>query len=213
MKQTLDALKWRYAVKKFNPKGVLSEAQVTRLKEAFNLTATSYGLQPVRLLVLRDRGLQQQLVDHAYGQKQVADASHVLIFCIETRIDREYIDTYFERVREVRGTDPEILEPFRQNLVRDFGGKTPEAIRIWATHQAYLALGNLLTVCALEGIDACPMEGFQPQAFDRLLGLDQQGLTSVLALPVGFRAQDDPFAGMRKVRKDLGDSIIEHIVK
>lgn len=213
MKQTLDALRWRYAVKKFNPEEVLSDLQVSRLKEAFNLTATSYGLQPVRLLVLRDQALQQQLLAHAYGQKQVADASHVLVLCIETRIDREYIDTYFERVRQVRGTDPEILEPFRQNLVRDFGGKTPEAIRVWATHQAYLALGNLLTFCALEGIDACPMEGFQPDAFDRLLGLDQQGLSSVLVLPVGFRAQDDPFAQMRKVRKALGESIIEHIVK
>ncbi|WP_088341037.1 NAD(P)H-dependent oxidoreductase [Robiginitalea sediminis] len=209
MSTILDALRWRYAVKKFDPQRVLSEDKINRLKEAFNLTATSYGLQPVRLVVLRDAGLQEQLVAHSYGQRQVADASHLLVVCIEREIDRDYINAYFRRVQEVRGTEPKILEPFRDFLVRDFEAKSEEAIRGWAVNQAYLALGNLLTACAVEQIDSCPMEGFRPDAYDTTLGLAEQGLESVLVLPVGYRAEDDMFSGMQKVRKPLADSVLD----
>lgn len=209
MRDTLEALKWRYAVKKFDPMFTLPEQALDRLKESFNLTATSYGLQPVRLVVLRDSILQEQLVTHSYGQRQVADASHLLILCVETSIDEDYINTYFNRVRQERGTAPEILDPFRESLVRNFEAKSPDTIRAWAVNQAYLALGNLLTVCALEGIDACPMEGFDPTAYDQLMGLGEKGLESVLVLPVGRRAEDDFFASLRKVRKNLGESVLE----
>ena len=208
MNNALDSLYWRYAVKKFDPERTLPEAKVEALKEAFNLTATSYGLQPIRLVVIRNRELQEQLVSHSYGQRQVADASDLLVICIETRIDRDYIEGYFKKVREVRGTEEEILEPYRKALVDDFRRKTPEQIRTWATYQAYLALGNLLTVCAVEQIDSCPMEGFLPEAYDRVLGLSQKGLFPVLVLPVGYRSAGDSFAEFKKVRRDLRDSVL-----
>jgi nitroreductase len=208
MKNTLDSLYWRYAVKKFDPEKILTEEKVGALKQAFNLTATSYGLQPIRLVVIHSRELQEQLVAHSYGQRQVADASHVLVICIEKTIDRDYIEGYFDKVRQVRGTSEEILEPYRKALVTDFRKKTPDEIRTWATHQAYLALGNLLTVCAVEQIDSCPMEGFVPQAYDRVLGLDEKGLQSVLVLPVGYRSEEDPFSDFKKVRRDLRDSVL-----
>ncbi|MFZ9004795.1 MAG: NAD(P)H-dependent oxidoreductase [Robiginitalea sp.] len=208
MKNALDSLYWRYAVKKFDPERTLPEAKVEALKKAFNLTATSYGLQPIRLVVIRNRELQEQLVRHSYGQKQVADASHVLVICIETTIDRDYIEGYFNKVREVRGTEEDILEPYRKALVADFRKKNPEEIRTWATHQAYLALGNLLTVCAVEQIDSCPMEGFVPEAYDRVLGLSEKGLLPVLVLPVGYRSAEDSFAEFKKVRRDLRDSVL-----
>lgn len=208
MKNALDSLYWRYAVKKFDPERTLPEAKVEALKKAFNLTATSYGLQPIRLVVIRNRELQEQLVRHSYGQKQVADASHVLVICIETTIGRDYIEGYFNKVREVRGTEDDILEPYRKALVANFRKKNPEEIRTWATHQAYLALGNLLTVCAVEQIDSCPMEGFVPEAYDRILGLSEKGLLPVLVLPVGYRSAEDSFAEFKKVRRDLRDSVL-----
>jgi nitroreductase/dihydropteridine reductase len=201
-------LEWRYAVKKFNPDKFLSEEKLDKLKQAFNLTATSYGLQPIKLLVVNNKVLQQELVKFSYGQKQVAEASHVFVICIEKQIDKKFIHDYFARVQQIRNTSDEILDSFKGALVESFSKKEREEVKSWATNQAYLALGTLLTVCALEEIDACPMEGFQPNSYDELLGLDQLKLTSVLVLPVGYRANDDMFATLKKVRRDLDDSII-----
>lgn len=209
MSDSLERLEWRYAVKKFDSEAMLSEEQIDRLIRAFNLTATSYGLQPIRLVVLKNKEIQQALVPSTYGQKQVAQASHVLVICIETRIDKEYITQYFERVKTIRGTSEQILTPFKNELLENFEEKHTEEIRQWATNQAYLALGNLLTVCAMEKIDACPMEGFVPASYDELLDLKSHGLSSVLVLPVGIRAKDDIFSTMKKVRRDLRESVIQ----
>lgn len=208
MKESQNPLQWRYAVKKFDPQRVLPDEQVALLKEAFNLTATSFGLQPIRMLVIRHGELQQQLVAHTYGQRQVADASHLLVICVETKIETEFIEAYFTRVRDLRGTPEEILEPYKVALVKRFKGMAPDEIRAWAVNQAYLALGNLLTVCAYERIDSCPMEGFVPKGYDAVLGLAAQGLEAVLVLPVGFRAKDDPFSDFTKVRRPLQGSVL-----
>lgn len=208
MKDTLESLYWRYAVKKFNPNRMLPEAKIEKLRGAFNLTATSYGLQPIRMLVVRHRAIQEELVTHSFGQRQVADASHVLVICIEDSIDGEFIESYFNRVRNVRGTSEGVLSPYRRSLLESFREKSREDIRTWATQQAYLALGNLLTVCAVERIDSCPMEGFVPDAYARVLGLSEKGLGPVLVLPVGFRAEDDSFSEFKKVRRPAKDSIL-----
>ena len=207
MKNAPDPLHWRYAVKKFDPARPLPEGQVDLLKEAFNLTATSFGLQPIRLLVIRHPELQEQLVGHTYGQRQVAEASHLLVICVETKIDPAFIEAYYERVRDLRGTSEQILEPYKKALVERFKKMTPDEIRAWAVNQAYLALGNLLTVCAYERIDSCPMEGFLPAGYDGVLGLSEQGLEAVLVLPVGYRAKDDMFSDFKKVRRALDSSV------
>ncbi|MCM4170835.1 NAD(P)H-dependent oxidoreductase [Arenibacter sp. TNZ] len=201
-------LEWRYAVKKFNPDKLLTKEKLDKLKLAFNLTATSYGLQPIKLLVVDNKQLQKKLVKFSFDQNQVAEASHVFVICIEKQIDKKFIHDYFARVQQIRNTSDEILDPFKGALVESFSKKEREEVKGWATNQAYLALGTLLTVCALEDIDACPMEGFQPKFYDELLGLDKLKLTSVLVLPVGYRAMDDMFATLKKVRRDLEDSII-----
>ena len=208
MNKTIDSLYWRYAVKKFDPRKMLPEDKLKKLKEAFNLTATSYGLQPIRMLVLHNRGVQETLVAHSYGQRQVADASHVLIICIESVIDKNYIEGYFSRVHQVRGTPDEILQPYRKALVESFRDKTTEEIQTWARYQAYLALGNLLTVCAVERIDSCPMEGFDPVAYARVLKLSGTGLEPVLVLPVGYRSEEDAFSDFKKVRRSLKDTVL-----
>ena len=209
MSNSIQQLQWRYAVKKFDSNKMLSSEKMDKLKQAFNLTATSYGLQPIKLVVLENKKLQKKLVEYSYKQEQVAQASHVLVICIEKNIDASYISNYFNRIKTIRGTSDDILNPFKEAVIDSFSKKDIEEVIDWSKKQAYLALGNLLTVCAVEEIDSCPMEGFIPDEYDKLLGLKNQDLTSVLVLPVGFRAEDDVFSSFKKVRKELNDSIIE----
>lgn len=206
---TIKKLRWRYATKKFDSEAIISKQDIYVIKEAFNLTATSYGLQPIKLLVISDKKLQRELVVHSMEQEQVAQASHVLVFCIESNIDKDYIEAYFRRVQQIRNTPNSILNPFKEFLIDDFSTRSIENIKNWAIKQAYLAMGNLLTVCAIEGIDACPMEGFEPSAYDSILSLKEKNLESVLVMPIGYRAKDDMFAGFKKVRKKTSNSVIE----
>ncbi|EZH73962.1 nitroreductase [Aquimarina atlantica] len=204
----IESLHWRYATKKFDTKQIVSQEKIDTLTEAFNLTATSYGLQPLKLVVIKNKDLQKELTSHSWNQQQVADASHVLVFCIEKTIGEQYISKYFDTVKEIRDTPEEILKPFKEQLVDSFTYKSPEEISNWAAKQAYLALGNILTVCAIEKIDSCPMEGFIPEKYDELLNLNDLGLTSVLVLPIGYRAEDDMFSELKKVRRPITDTII-----
>lgn len=204
----IEALEWRYATKKFDDTKQISKNKIDVLLNAFNLTATSYGLQPVKLLVIEDKVLQKTLLPHAMKQEQIVQASHVLVFCVENVIDKNYIETYFNTIKTIRNTPDNVLASFRDFLISDFENKTPEEIKTWATKQAYLCMGNLLTVCALEGIDACPMEGFSPVDFDKVLKLEAHNLSSVLVMPIGYRAVDDMFSDFKKVRKNLEDSIL-----
>jgi len=209
MSTILDDLSWRYATKKFDNTKKLSDEQLNLLKEGFNLTASSYGLQPVSLVVIENQDLKEKLVAHSMEQEQVANASHLLVFCVQTKIDSVYINDYFKRVQEIRNTPDQVLAPFKDFLLDDFKNKDASEIKLWATKQAYLAMGNLLTICAVEKIDACPMEGFIPEEYDKMLGLKEKGLQSVLIMPVGYRAQDDPFTSFKKVRKPLAKAIVE----
>ena len=205
----IKALEWRYATKKFNSEKELSSEKIEVLKKAFNLTATSYGLQPLKLVIVKNKKLQEQLQEFSFNQKQVGTASHVLVICIEKEVGKEFIENYFKQVKHVRETPDEILKPFKEFLIGDFEAKATAEITEWAINHAYLTLGNLLTVCAIEEIDACPMEGFQPNEYDQLLKLEERNLRSVLVLPVGYRAQDDMFSNFKKVRRPLEDVIIE----
>ncbi|TJY33482.1 NAD(P)H-dependent oxidoreductase [Pontimicrobium aquaticum] len=204
----IESLKWRYATKKFDSEAIISDEKIDVIKQAFNLTASSYGMQPVTLLFIKDKDIQQALVKHTKNQQQVAQASHVLVFCV-TKITKESIVEYFNRVKEVRDTPNDILQPFKEYLIDSFSEMTIEEIEHYCNKQAYLAMGNLLTVCAIEGVDACPMEGFDPKGYDEFLSLNEKGLKSVLVMPIGYRAKDDMFADFKKVRKKITDSVIE----
>lgn len=205
----IDNLKWRYATKKFDTSRILSDKQLSVLKEAFNLTALSYGLQTLKLVVVEDKLIREKLVAFSYGQRQVADASHLLILCIQNEIDNKDVDQHFDTIKAIRNTPDNILEPFKSQMKSTIDNMPAEKKVGWATKQAYIALGNLMTVCAVEGIDSCPMEGFIPAELDKALKLEAHGLNSVLLLPVGFRANDDMFADFKKVRKSLSETIIE----
>lgn len=205
----IEHLQWRYATKAFDTTKKVASEKLDVIKQAFNLTATSYGLQPIKMVIVKNESLQKNLVPLAMNQPQLEQASHVLVLCIQTNIDEDFVTEYFSRVHNIRETPKNILQPFKDFLIADFEQKPQEMIEAWAVKQAYLAMGNLLTVCALEGIDACPMEGFNPNACDDLLDLKNKGLKSVLLLPIGYRAEDDMFADFKKIRKPIAESIIE----
>lgn len=205
----IDSLKWRYATKKFNPEKVLSQEKIKILKLAFNLTATSFGLQTISLVIVSDKNMREQLLPFAYNQKQVLQASHLLVICIQDNITDDDVDMLFDNTQNIRNTPEAILDPYRANLKRMMQKMTIEERQQWSNNQAYIALGNLMTVCAVEGIDSCPMEGFSAENYDRILDLKSKNLKSVLLLPVGYRADDDMFADFKKVRKSVEESTLE----
>lgn len=205
----LESLQWRYATKKFDANHTITKEELNILKEAFNLTATSFGLQPIKMLVLENKEKREELVAHSYGQRQVADASHLLIICIQKDFNTNDVEDYFNLVKQIRNTKDEIIEPFKKNVVNIFSNTPIEDIQQASKSQAYLALGNLLTVCASLKIDSCPMEGFNPAKFDEVLNLESKNLKSVLLLPVGKRATDDFMSAEKKVRKPISETVID----
>ena len=202
-------LRWRYATKKFDPTKKISDADWTALEETLVLTPSSFGLQPWRFIVVTDQAAKEKLVPLAYGQRQVADASHTLVFTIKQKLGETEIAKHVHRTAEVRGLEISALARFEKSMV---GALThPEAVAKiddWATRQAYIALGSFMTAAALMGIDTCPMEGIQPQKFDEALGLVGSGYATVLACPAGHRAADDKYAHTPKVRFKHEDVIM-----
>lgn len=206
---TIKHLEWRYATKKFDKANKLSASKLKVLKQAFNLTATSFGLQTINMLVVESEDIRKLLLPHTYNQQQIVDASHLLVICIKDTIEEEDVNDYFDNIKDVRNTSESILSPYRQNLIKTMQKMTIEEQQQWSLNQAYIALGNLMTVCAIEQIDSCPMEGFIPEKYDEVLSLKEKGLKSALLLPVGYRAEDDMFADFKKVRKKVEETVFE----
>ena len=202
-------LQWRYATKKFDASKILTDAKLNTLKEAFNLTATSFGLQTLSLVIVKNKTLRESLQPHSYNQPQVVNASHLLVICIQEDIQEKDVVDYYNNIKTMRNTPESILKPYREQLVGMMESKSVEQRQNWSKNQAYIALGNLMTVCAIENIDACPMEGFIPEKYDEILQLKEKGLKSVLILPVGYRHADDMFSTLKKVRKPIDQTIIE----
>lgn len=205
---TIDYLKWRYATKKFNPSKLLTKEKLNLVKEAFNLTATSFGLQTISMVIVEESAKRERLLEYSYNQRQISDASHLLVICIQDDISDTDVDALFDSVSELRQTPETILEPYRNDLKNMMHSMSKNERQEWSVKQAYIALGNLMTVCAFEKIDACPMEGFIPEKYDELLNLKAHNLKSVLLLPIGYRADDDQFASFEKVRKRIDQSVI-----
>ncbi len=208
-KNIIESLTWRYACKKFDANRKLNKDQIDVLSMAFNLTATSFGLQPLKMLIVKNDALKEALLPHAYFQPQITTCSHLLILCIDTAFDENSIDAYFDLEKDIRGTSEEIVGKFRNQLKTIYKKKDRQQIDTSAIYQAYISIGTLMTVCAEQQIDSCPMEGFNPVKFDEILELGKKNLRSVLLLPVGYRAEDDIMSSMKKVRKPLDQVIIE----
>lgn len=199
--QLLQALQWRFATKSFDSNRKIPAATWRTLQDALVLSASSFGLQPYRFIVVNDPATRAKLLPHAWNQRQVVDASHFLVFAARTAMTEAEIDCFLGRIVEVRGGSREALAGYRQMMTGSLLGDDAKArIPHWTARQAYIALGNLLTSAALLGVDACPMEGFVPAEFDKVLGLPGQGYAAVVCCALGYRSADDKYATAGKVR-------------
>ncbi len=204
----IPALQWRYATKKFDEHKKLSAEQLQNLLDAVQLAPSSYGLQHYKVLVIADAGVREQLREFAYSQPQLTQASHLIVFAAETNINEAYVKKYVDEIASVRNVSRENLEPFEKTMITTVNHRPADQLTTWAHKQAYIALGVLLTAAAEAGVDACPMEGFEAGKFDEILGLQEKGLTASVIVPIGFRADDDQYAGFAKVRKPAADLFI-----
>lgn len=203
----LNKLEWRYAVKKFDPAKKLSTAQLKKLVAATRLSASSYGLQPYKILVVENPAVREQLKTVSNNQTQVTDASQLIVFARYTDLNEAHVDDYTNNIAETRNIAPEQLAGFAGMMKGTVNRLGAEGTAIWASKQAYLALGTLLTAAAVESVDACPMEGFDVAAYDKILGLKDKGLTTVVIAGVGFRAEDDAMQHAKKVRKPIAELV------
>lgn len=206
----LAALHWRYATKKFDPTRKLSDDQWRKLEQTLILSASSYGLQPYKFLVVQEPALRAQLLPAAYGQHQITGCSHLVVFAARLDVTEQDVEHYMARITEVRGVERAHLEGFAKVIKGDVvNGPRHAVIQEWCARQAYIALGELMTVAAVESIDVCPLEGFDPGKFDEMLGLPAAGYRAVVLAAVGHRAGDDGAASLPKVRFPVGE-LIEH---
>jgi nitroreductase len=199
--QLLEQLKWRYATKQFDPNRKISAADWTTLEDALTLSPSSGGLQPWKFIVVTDPAVRAKLSPASWGQKQITDASHLVVFAAKNNFGEADVDAHIANVVKTTGAPAEALKPLREMLVGGIVKSMDEAARnAWARNQAYIALGNLLTSAALLGIDACPMEGFDRTQYDEILGLKAKGYASAVIATLGYRLPDDKYAAAPKVR-------------
>lgn len=199
--QLLEQLNWRYATKQFDPNRKISASDWTALEEALRLTPSSGGLQPWKFIVITDPAVRAKLSPASYGQPQVTDASHLVVFAAKNNFGEADVDAHLQNVSKTQNVPLEALAPFRGMLVGGIVQSKNETERnAWARNQAFIALGNLLTSASLLGIDACPMEGFDRAQYDEILGLKAKGYASAVIATLGYRLPTDKYAAAPKVR-------------
>ena len=206
--QLLTALEWRYATKVFDPNKKISADLWQALEHALVLSPSSYGLQPYRFLVIQDAAKRAALLPHSWNQKQVVDSSHYIVFTARNKMTEADIDRFLALTSQVRNLPTEALGAYRGMMLGDLvQGPRGKIAHEWATRQAYIALGNLMTCAAVLGVDACPMEGFVPAEYDRVLGLENSDYATVVCCALGYRSATDKYASLAKVRYPATDLI------
>jgi nitroreductase len=207
--QLLGRLNWRYATKEFDTQRKISPEDWATLEDALVLTPSSAGLEPWKFIVVTDPAKRQELIGVSYGQRQIVDASHLVVFAAKTNLSTRDVDAYIDRIAKTRGVPVESLSGFRDMVI---GGiiqaKNDVARQEWASRQVYIALGNFLNSAAVLGIDACPMEGFDPAKYNEILGLTEKGLSAVVVATAGYRAATDKYAALKKVRSPKNEVVV-----
>jgi len=200
-------LNWRYATKKFDSEKEISQQDLNTLLESIQLTASSYGLQPYEVIVVKDQETREKLKAAAWNQTQITDASYLLVFANLKSVSEKYVDTYLNNIAETRNLKREDLKGM-EDMIRNTTLQLSEQDQNdWAAKQAYIALGNLLSAAANLKIDTCPMEGFDAGKFDEILGLENKNLTTAVIAPIGYRSEEDQYQHLAKVRKSKSDLI------
>jgi nitroreductase len=209
--QLLSALEWRYATKIFDPAVKIPAHVWDALEKTLVLTPTSYGLQPYKFLIVQNPATRAALLPQSWGQKQVVDCSHYVVFLARTEMKEADVTRFIERQAQVRNTPVEKLSNYRDMILGDVvNGPRGKIAHEWAARQCYIALGNAMTAAALLGVDGCPMEGIVPAEYDKILKLEGTGYKTVVALALGYRAAADKYATLPKVRYEAKD-LIQHV--
>jgi nitroreductase len=199
--QLLTALNWRYATKVFDAARKIPAAAWQTLEQSLVLTPTSDGLQPYQFLIVQDAARRAELLPHSWGQKQVVDCSHFVVFTARTEMTEADVDRFIRRTMEVRKLPANALDRYREVIVGNIvKGERSKVVHEWAARQVYIALGNLMTCAAILSVDACPMEGIAPAEYDKVLKLNGSGYATVVACALGYRASTDKYASLAKVR-------------
>jgi nitroreductase / dihydropteridine reductase len=201
----IESLNWRYATKKFDASKRVSEEDLATLKEVLRLTPSSYGLQPWKFLIIENKELRSQLREHSWGQSQVTDASHLFVLCTYLDTTDEFIDEHIMNTAQIRTIDPSTLQGYGNFVKKKMQELSLEEKRIWNSKQAYIALGQFLLACAEMKIDATPMEGFDADKYNEILGLTEKGLQATLVCPIGYRSQEDPALLNLKTRRSVDE--------
>jgi nitroreductase len=201
MSNFIKAANWRYATKKFDATKKIAVEDLNILKEAIRLSSSSYGLQPYKVIIVENPELRAQLQPAAWGQSQIVEASHLIVFANNTNLGDVEIDGLLKIMSETRDTPIEALAGYGDFMKSKISTLTAEAKNIWTARQTYLALGNLLNAAAELKIDVTPMEGFVPSQVNEILGLDQLNLNATLIATLGYRHEEDATQYYKKVRK------------
>lgn len=201
MSNLLESLNWRYAVKKYDATKKISSADLAILKEATKLSVSSMGLQPFKVIIVENPELRAKLAPAGYNQSGITEASQLFVFAVENNVGSKQIESYMENISETRGIPVESLKGFSDMIDGFIAGLDEEGRNNWSKKQAYLALSTLINTAASLKIDATPMEGFNPQQFDEILGLNELGLTTAVIAAVGYRHEEDATQHYKKVRK------------
>ena len=185
-------------------------SKVDRIIEAARLAPTSSGLQPFEILSVTNPGIRARIREIAWGQAQITDCSHLLVFAAWDHHTAERINRMFDYTNEVWGFRNEGWENYRQQLLDTYPRRSPEVNFQNAARQAYIAFGAAVIAAAEENVDATPMEGFDPDKLDEILGLRARGLRSAVMLPIGYRqAEGDWLVDLKKVRRPRGEFVTE----
>jgi nitroreductase len=208
MSTFLENQNWRYATKKFDASKKITAEDLSTLKEAIRLSSSSYGLQPYKVIIVENPELRANIQPATWGQSQIVEASHLIIFANETNVDDLAIDEFIKNISQTRNMPIEALAGYGDFMKSKITTLTPEEKNIWTAKQTYLALGNLLNVAAELKIDATPMEGFVPAQVNEILGLDKLGLNATLIATLGYRHDEDATQHYKKVRKSNEDLFI-----
>ena len=206
----VEALQWRYDTKAFDAARTIPAALWSSLEQTLVLSPSSYGLQPWKFVVIDDPALRSELRPFSWNQSQITDASHLVVFLAKRTIDGADLDRLIEATSTIREQPIEQLAFYRSMMQKDLlDGPRSALIDQWSTNQLYIALGTFMTAAALLGIDTCPIEGFSPPDYDRLLGLDTSPYRSAVVCAAGYRSADDKYASLAKIRYTAAE-LIEH---
>lgn len=203
----LARLRWRYACKKFDSTKKIPAATWSHLEDSLVLAPSSYGLQPWKFFNVTDPSIREKLLPYSWGQKQIVDASHLVVLAVKTNVGPADVEKLVAHSASTRGIPVASLDNYKNMMIGSLSRATPEQIREWMSRQVFIALGFFLSTAAMLGVDSCPMEGFQPEKYDEILGLPAKGYHSVVVATAGYRAADDPYASLAKVRYPKSEMI------